>query len=168
VEHINTEISEAVLGLDASEQGFLDKTLIDLDVTTLRSGCARSIPATTPTFATPPLVRAGPPGSRLPGRRSLSASAGSAAPGWPAPPEPRVGRKATQVRWRALWSMRGGNPEQSIWGQSIWLAFSARRPCLRCGRRREWRLSYAQGGERRQLARGRGAAGRARRRHAPF
>jgi enolase len=31
VQHINTEISEAVLGLDASEQAFLDKTLIDLD-----------------------------------------------------------------------------------------------------------------------------------------
>ena len=31
VEHVNTEISEAVLGLDASEQAFLDKTLIDLD-----------------------------------------------------------------------------------------------------------------------------------------
>ena len=31
VEHLNTEISEAVLGLDASEQAFLDKTLIDLD-----------------------------------------------------------------------------------------------------------------------------------------
>ena len=31
VEHINTEISEAVLGLDASEQAFLDKALIDLD-----------------------------------------------------------------------------------------------------------------------------------------
>jgi enolase len=31
VEHINSEISEAVLGLDASEQAFLDKTLIDLD-----------------------------------------------------------------------------------------------------------------------------------------
>ena len=31
IEHINTEISEAVLGLDASEQAFLDKTLIDLD-----------------------------------------------------------------------------------------------------------------------------------------
>ncbi|HMM84320.1 phosphopyruvate hydratase [Azohydromonas sp.] len=31
VEHINTEISEAVLGLDASEQAFLDKTLVDLD-----------------------------------------------------------------------------------------------------------------------------------------
>ncbi|MBI3383186.1 MAG: phosphopyruvate hydratase [Aquabacterium sp.] len=33
VEHINTEIAEAVLGLDASEQAFLDKTLIDLDGT---------------------------------------------------------------------------------------------------------------------------------------
>ena len=33
VEHINTEISEAVIGLDASEQAFLDKTLIDLDGT---------------------------------------------------------------------------------------------------------------------------------------
>ncbi len=31
VEHINTEISESVLGLDASEQAFLDRTLIDLD-----------------------------------------------------------------------------------------------------------------------------------------
>src|SRR6218665_2687035 len=33
VEHVNTEISEAVLGLAASEQAFLDKTLIDLDGT---------------------------------------------------------------------------------------------------------------------------------------
>jgi enolase len=33
VEHINTEISEAVLGLDASEQAFLDRTMIDLDGT---------------------------------------------------------------------------------------------------------------------------------------
>ncbi len=33
VEHINTEISEAVLGLDASEQAFLDRTLIELDGT---------------------------------------------------------------------------------------------------------------------------------------
>jgi enolase len=33
VENINTEISEAVLGLDATEQAFLDKTLIDLDGT---------------------------------------------------------------------------------------------------------------------------------------
>ena len=33
VEHINTEISESVLGLDASEQAFLDRTLCDLDGT---------------------------------------------------------------------------------------------------------------------------------------
>jgi enolase len=37
VEHINTEISEAVLGLDASEQAFLDRTLIDLDGTDNKS-----------------------------------------------------------------------------------------------------------------------------------
>src|SRR3954452_24771784 len=37
VEHVNTEISEAVLGLDASEQNFLDKTLIDLDGTDNKS-----------------------------------------------------------------------------------------------------------------------------------
>ncbi len=33
VEHVNTEICEAILGLDASEQGFIDRTLIDLDGT---------------------------------------------------------------------------------------------------------------------------------------
>jgi enolase len=37
VQHVNTEISEAVLGLDASEQAFLDKTLIDLDGTENKS-----------------------------------------------------------------------------------------------------------------------------------
>jgi enolase len=37
VEHVNTEISEAVLGLDATEQAFLDKTLIDLDGTENKS-----------------------------------------------------------------------------------------------------------------------------------
>jgi enolase len=37
VGHINTEIAEAVLGLDASEQAFLDKTLIDLDGTENKS-----------------------------------------------------------------------------------------------------------------------------------
>ena len=37
VEHINTEISEAVLGLDSTEQAFLDKTLIDLDGTENKS-----------------------------------------------------------------------------------------------------------------------------------
>jgi len=37
VDYINTEISEAVLGLDASEQAFLDRTLIDLDGTENKS-----------------------------------------------------------------------------------------------------------------------------------
>jgi enolase len=31
VEFVNTEISEAIVGLDASEQAFIDRTLIDLD-----------------------------------------------------------------------------------------------------------------------------------------
>jgi enolase len=31
VENVNTEISEAIMGLDAMEQGFIDQTLIDLD-----------------------------------------------------------------------------------------------------------------------------------------
>ena len=33
VENINTEISEAIMGLDAQEQSFIDKTLIELDGT---------------------------------------------------------------------------------------------------------------------------------------
>jgi len=33
VENINTEISEAIMGLDASEQSFIDRTLIELDGT---------------------------------------------------------------------------------------------------------------------------------------
>ena len=37
VEHINTEISESIMGLDASEQAFLDKTLIELDGTENKS-----------------------------------------------------------------------------------------------------------------------------------
>ena len=37
VQNINNDISEAVLGLDASEQAFLDKTLIDLDGTDNKS-----------------------------------------------------------------------------------------------------------------------------------
>jgi enolase len=36
-EHINTEISEAIMGLDANEQAFLDRTLIDLDGTESKS-----------------------------------------------------------------------------------------------------------------------------------
>src|SRR3979411_1940999 len=37
VEHVNTEISEAIMGLDAQEQSFIDKTLIDLDGTDNKS-----------------------------------------------------------------------------------------------------------------------------------
>jgi len=37
VENINTEISEAIVGLDASEQAFIDKTLIELDGTENKS-----------------------------------------------------------------------------------------------------------------------------------
>ncbi len=37
VEHINTEISEALMGLDASEQAFIDKALIELDGTENKS-----------------------------------------------------------------------------------------------------------------------------------
>jgi enolase len=33
VEHVNTEVCEAIIGLDAVEQGFIDRTLIDLDGT---------------------------------------------------------------------------------------------------------------------------------------
>ncbi|MFI4924248.1 MAG: phosphopyruvate hydratase, partial [Vicinamibacteria bacterium] len=33
VEHVNTEICEAILGLDASEQGLIDQTMIMLDGT---------------------------------------------------------------------------------------------------------------------------------------
>jgi len=37
VEAVNTEISEAIVGLDASEQSFIDKTLIELDGTVNKS-----------------------------------------------------------------------------------------------------------------------------------
>ncbi|MGE5467858.1 MAG: phosphopyruvate hydratase [Ignavibacteria bacterium] len=37
VENVNTEISEAIIGLDAEEQAFIDKTLIDLDGTDNKS-----------------------------------------------------------------------------------------------------------------------------------
>src|ERR1051325_5478819 len=37
VEHINTEVCEAIIGLDASEQAFIDRTMIDLDGTDNKS-----------------------------------------------------------------------------------------------------------------------------------
>ena len=37
VEYVNTEIAEAIIGLDASEQAFIDQTMIDLDGTDHKS-----------------------------------------------------------------------------------------------------------------------------------
>ena len=37
VEHVNTEICEAIIGVDATEQSFVDKTMIDLDGTDNKS-----------------------------------------------------------------------------------------------------------------------------------
>ncbi|MFC4158198.1 phosphopyruvate hydratase [Chitinimonas lacunae] len=37
VEHVNTEICDAIIGLDAAEQSFIDKTLIELDGTDSKS-----------------------------------------------------------------------------------------------------------------------------------
>ncbi len=37
IEHINTEICEAIIGLDASEQAFIDRTMIELDGTESKS-----------------------------------------------------------------------------------------------------------------------------------
>ncbi len=37
VEHVNTEIAEAIIGLDAAEQAFIDQTMIDLDGTENKS-----------------------------------------------------------------------------------------------------------------------------------
>ena len=37
VEHVNTEICEAVIGVDATEQAFIDRTLLDLDGTDNKS-----------------------------------------------------------------------------------------------------------------------------------
>ncbi|NLR75817.1 phosphopyruvate hydratase [Leeia aquatica] len=36
VEHVNTEICEAIIGLDASEQSFIDRTLLELDGTEMK------------------------------------------------------------------------------------------------------------------------------------
>ena len=59
-ENINTEISEAIMGLDASEQAFLDRTLIDLDGTENKSrlGPTRHWPSAWPWRAPRPKNRA--------------------------------------------------------------------------------------------------------------
>src|SRR5512135_2765436 len=37
VEHVNTEIAEAIMGLDVEEQAFIDRTMIELDGTENKS-----------------------------------------------------------------------------------------------------------------------------------
>ena len=44
VENINTEISEGLIGLDAEEQAFIDRTLIELDGTENKSRLAPTPP----------------------------------------------------------------------------------------------------------------------------
>ena len=51
IEHVNTEICEAVLGLDATEQGLIDRTLIDLDGTPNKSRCRAPLRRRLPTNA---------------------------------------------------------------------------------------------------------------------
>src|ERR1043165_210950 len=68
VEMVNTEISEAIAGLDASEQAFIDRTLIDLDGSENKSRpSARR--RTSRARAPPPRSRS-PWGWRAPRRRS--------------------------------------------------------------------------------------------------
>src|ERR1700676_4749840 len=46
VENVNTEICEAIIGLDASEQSFIDRTMIELDGTDNKARLgANAIPA---------------------------------------------------------------------------------------------------------------------------
>ena len=69
VEHVNTEISEAVLGLDASEQAFLDRTLIDLDGTENKSRLgANATLAVSMAVARAAAEESGLPKAELPGR----------------------------------------------------------------------------------------------------
>ena len=77
VEHINTEISEAVLGLDASEQAFLDRTLIDLDGTDNKS----RLGANATLAVSMAVARAAAEESGLPLYRYFGGSGGDAAAG---------------------------------------------------------------------------------------
>src|SRR5512141_2258768 len=61
-ENINTEISEAIMGLDANEQAFLDRTLIDLDGTENKSRLgANAMPAVSMAVAKAAAEEAGLP-----------------------------------------------------------------------------------------------------------
>ena len=94
VEHINTEISEAVLGLDASEQAFLDRTLIDLDGTENKS----RLGANATLAVSMAVARAAAEESGLPLYRYFGGSGGDADAG--ADDERRQRRRARQQQPR--------------------------------------------------------------------
>ncbi|MGE0875648.1 MAG: phosphopyruvate hydratase [Burkholderiales bacterium] len=76
VEHVNTEISEAIVGLDASEQSFIDKTLIELDGT----GNKERLGANALLAVSMAVARAGAEESGLPLYRYFGGSAGMQMP----------------------------------------------------------------------------------------
>ena len=77
VEHINTEICEAIIGLDATEQAFIDQTLIDLDGTENKSrlGANAMLAVSWRWRRRPPRSR--PAAVPLPRRRRRDAAAGA-------------------------------------------------------------------------------------------
>jgi enolase len=76
VEMVNTEISEAIAGLDASEQAFIDKTLIDLDGSENKS----RLGANATLAVSMAVARAAAEESGLPLYRYLGGSAGMSMP----------------------------------------------------------------------------------------
>lgn len=76
VEHVNTEISEAMMGLDATEQGYIDRILIDLDGTENKS----RLGANATLAVSMAVARAAAEESGLPLYRYLGGSAAMAMP----------------------------------------------------------------------------------------
>jgi enolase len=76
VEHVNTEISEAMMGLDATEQAYLDRILIDLDGTENKS----RLGANATLAVSMAVARAAAEESGLPLYRYLGGSAAMAMP----------------------------------------------------------------------------------------
>ena len=84
VEHVNTEICEAIISLDACEQSFIDRTLIDLDDTENKSRLgANAILAVSLAVAK---AAAEDSGLHLPGQAGLARDPGQAHE--PLPPVP--------------------------------------------------------------------------------
>jgi enolase len=76
VEHVNTEISEAIMGLDATEQAYIDRILIDLDGTENKS----RLGANATLAVSMAVARAAAEESGLPLYRYLGGSAAMAMP----------------------------------------------------------------------------------------